>query len=134
MKFEIYKWNSEIKDHETLTFETDSFTDALERINDFFKEYGDDYNPYRRKGTLNGQRLFKVGNVELCAVEAIQFYLEHKYVCSYQGIYAIVWDAKKGIFRGKKVLDVKNYAPRGRYYVHSAKDVNHILGYTAIEV
>ena len=72
--------------------------------------------------------IVKIGNVELTKEEAEKIYQEQKYVCSYTGIFQIFYSQAQKIFYGQKVINHKGYAKRGRFYIHSAEEVNHVLG------
>lgn len=72
--------------------------------------------------------IVKIGNVELTSGEAGKIYQEQKYVCSYTGIFQIFYSQAQKTFYGKKVINCKGYARRGRFYIQSAKEVNHVLG------
>lgn len=72
--------------------------------------------------------IVKIGNVELTKEEAERYYSEGKYICSYTGIFQICYSAAQKQYYGMKVIDHKGYARRGRFYVHSAEQINHVFG------
>lgn len=72
--------------------------------------------------------IVKIGNVELTSGEAEKIYQEQKYVCSYTGIFQIFYSQAQKTFYGQKVINYKGYARRGRFYIQSAKEINHVLG------
>ena len=72
--------------------------------------------------------IVKIGNVELTREEAEKIYQDQKYICSYVGIFQINYSQAQKTFYGHKVIDCKGYARRGRYYIQSAKEINHVLG------
>ena len=72
--------------------------------------------------------IVKIGNVELTHEEAEQFFLEKKYICSYTGIYSINYSASQKQYYGLKVINHKGYAGRGRFFAHTAEQINAVLG------
>lgn len=72
--------------------------------------------------------IVKAGSTELLREEAEKIYAEHKYVCNYSGIYQPhkSADGKQIFFR--KIINIKGYAARGRFYIQDAKNINHVLG------
>lgn len=72
--------------------------------------------------------IVKIGNIEFTREEAERIYQDRKYVCSYVGIYQINYSVAQKQFYGQKVINYKGYARRGRFYIHSAKEVNNVLG------
>lgn len=72
--------------------------------------------------------IVKIGNVELTKEEAQEIYREGKYICSYTGIFQIHYSQAQKRFYGQKVIDYKGYASKGRFYIHSASQINKVLG------
>lgn len=72
--------------------------------------------------------IVKIGNVELTKEEAQEIYREGKYICSYTGIFQINYSQAQKRFYGQKVIDYKVYASKGRFYIHSASQINKVLG------
>ena len=72
--------------------------------------------------------IVKIGNVELTKEEAKDIYYEVKYICSYTGIFQINYSQVQKCFYGQKVIDYKGYASKGRFYIHSASQINKVLG------
>lgn len=72
--------------------------------------------------------IVKAGTTELTKESAEKIYTDRKYVCNYSGIYQPhkSADGKQIFFR--KVISIKGYAARGRFYIQDAKSINHILG------
>ena len=72
--------------------------------------------------------IVKIGNVELTREEAEKFYNEKKYICSYVGIFQICYSPAQNMYYGMKVINQKGYARRGRFYAHTAEQINHVFG------
>lgn len=69
----------------------------------------------------------KAGNIELTIEEATKIYNEKKFICSYSGIYQPHYNNKLHRLYFKKILNIKNYAIRGRFYIQTAKQINSVL-------
>lgn len=73
-------------------------------------------------------KIIKIGNVELTREEAERLYNEKKYICSYVGIFQICYSPAQDMYYGMKVINHKGYARRGRFYAHTAEQINHVFG------
>lgn len=69
----------------------------------------------------------KAGNIELTIEEATKIYNEKKFICSFTGIYQPRYNDKLHRLYFTKVLNIKNYARRGRFYTQTAKQINIVL-------
>lgn len=72
--------------------------------------------------------IVKIGNIEFTREEVERIYKGQKYVCSYSGIFQVFYSQAQKTFYGQKVINYKGYARRGRFYIQSAKEINHVLG------
>lgn len=72
-------------------------------------------------------KIIKIGNVELTESEVKRIYNEGKYVCSYVGIFQIHYSNAQQTYYGSKVIDHKGYAGRGRFFIQSVEQINHVL-------
>lgn len=74
------------------------------------------------------EKIIKVGNTEFTEPELEKIYTEKKYVVNYSGVYAIYYSTVQKQYYSRKVIDYKGIAKRGRFYVMTAKTINHIIG------
>lgn len=72
--------------------------------------------------------IVKIGNVELTREQAQEIYTQGKYIASYTGIYQIHFSQAQNKFYGHKVIEHKGYAKRGRFFIQTADDINHVFG------
>ncbi len=74
------------------------------------------------------ERVVKFGTTEILESDVATMYKEGKYVCNYGGIYQIFYSPASKQYYGRKVIHHKGYAGRGRYYAHTAEQVNRVMG------
>lgn len=74
------------------------------------------------------ENIVKIGNVQLLEKDVEKIYQEGKYICSYTGIFQIFYSQAQKMYYGQKIIDYKGYAKRGRFFIQTAKQINHVLG------
>lgn len=72
-------------------------------------------------------KVVKIGTVELEKEEAQKLYEEKKYICTYSGIYQILYSQAQQTFYGSKLFSI-GLSGRGRFHALTAKEINHICG------
>jgi len=72
--------------------------------------------------------IIKAGGTELTKEEALQIYSNNQYVCNYSGIYQPHYSQAQNQVYFSKVIYHTGYARRGRFYIQSAKQINHVMG------
>lgn len=72
-------------------------------------------------------KIVKIGSVELYEDDVRKLYEQRKYIVTYGGVLQICYSNEKEKFYGKKVVNEKGIARRGRFYTMDAKTINHIL-------
>lgn len=72
--------------------------------------------------------VIKVGSVEFTESDLEKIYEEKKYVVTYSGVYAIHYSIAQKRHYGIKILYCKGMAMRGRFYIMTAEEINHIIG------
>ena len=74
------------------------------------------------------ERVVKIGNVEMYESEVAKAYHENKYVVSYVGVFQLDYSSVNKMYYGRKILDLRGIAKRGRFHLLDAETINHILG------
>ena len=74
------------------------------------------------------KQIIKIGSVELYEDEALKLYEKKKYIVTYGGVYQLFYSNTQKQVYGRKVINQKGIANRGRFYTMDAKTINHILG------
>ena len=72
--------------------------------------------------------IVKAGRTELTITEAKNCYENNLYVCNYSGIFQPFYSVASEQYYFQKVIDYKGYAKRGRFYIQTAEQINHVLG------
>ena len=74
------------------------------------------------------KEIVKIGNVEMSREKLEQIDIDNYYICSYVGVFQIFFSAAQNRYYGRKIINKKGMAQRGRFYILSAKNINDILG------
>ena len=75
-----------------------------------------------------GESVVKIGNVEMYESEVAKAYHEHKYVVSYVGVFQLDYSSANKMYYGRKIIDIRGIAKRGRFHLMNAETINDILG------
>lgn len=72
--------------------------------------------------------IIKIGTTELTRDAVSKIYDDEKYVVNYSGVWQICYSMAQNQYYGLKVISYRGLSKRGRFYVMSAGDINHVLG------
>ena len=76
--------------------------------------------------------IVRIGGVELTPEEAERYYLDGKYIVTYECIYQLFYSTAQKRVYGQVIHRSQGMTRRGRFFAMDAETVNHLVGFSLV--